>query len=85
MPTRRDISKAIKLLLDFKITIADEVNKLGEREVYNQYYNSNQEIDLRKLVGLQYYNEAIVNYNDGAHSEKAFNAICKSEKLYSKK
>ncbi len=83
MPTRRDISKAIKLLLDFKITTADEVNKLGEREVYNQYYNSNQEIDLRKLIGLQYYNEAIVNYNDGAHSEKAFNAICKSEKLYS--
>lgn len=81
MPARKDVSKAVGILIDLGLATSEDVKKAGETAIYNMFYNPNGVVDLEQLAGIQYLNEAITALNEG-HYETAFTAICKTEKLY---
>lgn len=81
VPGRRDISKAVDILREYKLVDASEIKEKGDRAIYNEYYYKDQTINLRELAGLQYFNQTIIEYEESAY-EKALNSISKSEYLY---
>lgn len=81
LPARSDVTKAITILIELKLTTPETVRRRGALQVYNDFYNTNSVIDLDKLAGIQYFNEAISAANENDY-HLAFDEICKAEKLY---
>lgn len=81
LPARKDVSRAVRILLELELTTMDEINQQGELHVYNRVYNTNSVVDLKQLAGIQYFNEAITaaNKND---FKAGFDAISKAELFY---
>lgn len=83
-PSEGMIKKAINRLVDSKIITRDEVNKIGYSKAFNDYYYGDENITKKELVGIQYYNKAIVDFNN-EHYKDAYNNICKSMLFYKNK
>jgi len=81
LPPRKDVSKAVGILVELGLTTQKEVQRQGALQVYNTFYNTNSEINLRQLCGIQYFNEAITAANENDYAG-AFDAICKTEAYY---
>lgn len=84
LPARRDVSQAVSILLELKLTTEREVTQRGALSVYNEFFNTNGVVNLRQLTGIQYFNESIRYVNADNYSE-AFKAICKAEFNYSER
>lgn len=80
-PSNSDIQKAVSALVDLKYYTKEEVESKGERSIYNEFFYGEDEIDLIKLAGLQYHNEAIGFLSEEEY-EKALNSIYKAQLLY---
>jgi len=81
LPVRKDISRSLGILLELDLTTKEEIQKHGELQIYNEFYNSNDVVNLRQLVGIQYCNAALTASDDNNY-EEAYDAICKTEILY---
>lgn len=84
MPARKDISRAVGILVELELTTKEEILRDGPTTIYSRFYNTNKVISLKQLAGLQYYNNAIVAA-DAELYEKAYNEISKADKLYGEK
>ncbi|MDH5597727.1 MAG: hypothetical protein OEY34_01305 [Cyclobacteriaceae bacterium] len=80
-PSSSEIQKAVNSLIELKYYTQEEVESKGIRQVYNEFFYNEDEIDLKKLAGLQYHNEAIKYYSEDNY-EQALNSIYKSRLLY---
>lgn len=58
-PSNNDIQKAVGSLVDLKYYTKEEVEAKGTLAVYNEFFYNEDQIELQKLAGLQYHNEAI--------------------------
>jgi hypothetical protein len=81
LPARKDVSKSVAVLVELGLTTREAILQQGSLQIYNAFYNTNSVVDLKQLAGIQYFNEAITAANENEF-EKAFDAICKTEKLY---
>lgn len=80
-PSNSDIQKAVGALVESKYYTKEEVESKGARKIYNEFFYSEDEIDLVKLAGLQYYNEAITFLHDAKYVQ-ALNSNNKAQLLY---
>ncbi|PWJ44200.1 hypothetical protein [Sediminitomix flava] len=80
-PSDTEINDAVNSLVELKYYTQDEVASKGVRQVYNEFFFSKDEIDLKKLAGLQYYNETITFLSEQKFKE-ALNSIYKAQFLY---
>lgn len=80
-PSNSDIQKAVGSLVELKYYTKEEVESKGVRQVYNEFFYSEDEIDIKKLAGLQYHNEAITYLSEEDY-ERALNSNYKSQILY---
>ncbi len=80
-PTDNDISASIKELISLKYISQEEVDSLGSRKVYNNFFFEVEDINLRELASLQYYNEAISHINN-QDFDNALNSSLKCQKIY---
>ncbi len=76
-----DVEKSVDYLVELKYFTKEEVDSKGVRNIYNDFFFSEEEIDIKELAGLQYYNEAIGFFEDEKF-EEAFNSILKLKLLY---
>ena len=81
LPARKDVSKAVRTLVEFGLSTPEKIRQQGEFQVYNAFFNTNSVVDLKQLAGIQYFNEALVAVNENNLIE-AFNQISKAEKWY---
>lgn len=81
LPERKDVYQSVAILLEYGMTTEQEIKRLGENAVYNNYYNINKQIDIEDLAGIQYMNQSSEYVRDKEYKE-ALNAICKAEKWY---
>lgn len=65
-------------LLDNKLITAYEYASLSTDELFNKYYFKEEEVTLKEMVGIQYYNEAI----SLMQKQKFENAFYELEKAY---
>lgn len=80
-PGTKDIEQAVASLVQSKYIKQSEVDKQGVVQVYNDFFYSKDNIDIRQLAGLQYYNEMIEYLQEEAY-KPALNAARKSALLY---
>ena len=80
-PSNNDLQKIVSSLVDMKFITQEEVDRKGVRKVYNEFYFSDDNISIKKLAGLQYYNEALVAF-DEENYKKALKTIRKAQVLY---
>lgn len=80
-PSENDIQKAVSSLVELKYFTQDEIDAKGVRNVYNEFFYNEDDINMRQLAGLQYYNEA-VTYLAEEEYKKALNSSYKAELLY---
>ncbi len=80
-PGTKDIEQAVTSLVQSKYIKQSEVDKQGVLQVYNDFFYSKDNIDIRQLAGLQYYNEMIEYLQNEAY-KPALNAARKSAMLY---
>lgn len=80
-PSNSDIQKAVGSLVDLKYYTKEEIETKGVREVYNEFFYDEDEIDIKKLAGLQYHNESISYFAEDKF-ELALNSNYKCELLY---
>ncbi len=73
--------KFITILKNQKIISSDEIGKKSTDELFNQYYFENENIDLAKLVGIHYMNDAIFK-KDKDQIQEAYNQLEKSYLFY---
>ena len=78
-----DISDQIKVkivddLVDKKIISKDKVLLGGHLRAYNEYMNSDENIDLRQAISLMYFNRAL----ECSENEKYLEGISASQKAY---
>lgn len=83
-PARKDVSKAVRMLVSAGLTTEKEVQEKGEQKVYQSFFNTNDVINLRELAGIQYYNAAIVAIN-AENVSLAYSNSCKTVRLYESK
>ncbi|WP_343633397.1 hypothetical protein [Fluviicola sp.] len=81
IPARKDVSKAVRTLVEFGLSTPEKIRQQGELQVYNAFFNTNSVVNLKQLAGIQYYNEAIVAVNEN-QLLLAFEQISKAEKWY---
>lgn len=75
------VQKAVGSLVELKYFTQDEVDTKGSRKIYNEFFFNEDEIDLRKLAGLQYHNEAVTFFVEEKYKE-ALNSNYKATLLY---
>lgn len=80
-PGSNDIQKAVNSLVKLKYVTQKEVDAKGVRQVYNDFFYGEEDINLKQLAGLQYYNEALGYYSEEDY-EMALNSAYKAEILY---
>lgn len=80
-PSEKDIRKAVEALVEFKYYTEEEVKNKGPREIYKDFFFSEDEITLQNLAGLQYHNEMIQQLSE-EDFQSALNAGLKSNMLY---
>lgn len=68
-------------LVAMKLTTQEYVNSIGAANAFNEFYYSNQNISLRQLAGLQYFNLAVESYESGDKDDAIMNAM-KATLLY---
>ncbi len=81
MPNRKNVSQAVQALLRLGLIDRTDLNLKSEVDIYNHFYNYNGEITVKELVGIQYFNEAIV-LTDNENYKDAYETIKKAEKFY---
>jgi len=77
-------SKFVSVLKDQKIIGADEAASKNSEELFNKYYFASENIDLPRLAGLHYINDAIF-LKDKGDIKTAFQQLEKSYLLYPSK
>jgi tetratricopeptide (TPR) repeat protein len=68
VPSRNDIIKIIDELVKIKLVTKEEVLKKGHDKVYNDYFYGKKSIKKSHLIGMQYYNKSIFEFNDNNYS-----------------
>ncbi len=80
-PSQKDIERAVEALVESKYIKQSEVDRQGITQVYNNFFYSKDNIDIRQLAGLQYYNETLQHLEKEQY-KAALNAVRKSALLY---
>lgn len=78
------IKNVLDQLIELKLLTQDEVDRVGYRSMYNNYFFSEDTISIRALASIQYSNEAI-SYIEEDNNEKAIESIFKAQFLYESK
>jgi len=83
IPKDSEVTKIINELIETKqlTTEEEEVESKGYNESYMDFFYGEEHIYKSKLIGMQYYNKAILNYND-QDFDAAFDNINKSFVFY---
>lgn len=69
-------------LVAMKLITREHVNNVGMDRAFNEYYYDNQNISLRQLAGLQYYNQALALYHVEKNIDGAITSALKANILY---
>lgn len=81
IPSEKAIQKAVEELVRMKLITQDHVNKVGPVKAYNEYFYGNENINKSDLVGIQYFNDAILKLNNEEYT-KAAKSINKAKAFY---
>ncbi|PLX14863.1 MAG: hypothetical protein C0597_09480 [Marinilabiliales bacterium] len=65
-------------LLDNKLITASEYASYSTEELFNKYYFKEEDVTLKEMVGIQYYNEAVIQFQNQKFEE----AFYELEKAY---
>jgi tetratricopeptide (TPR) repeat protein len=80
-PGTKEIQQAVDGLVQSKFIKQSEVDAKGVLQVYNDFFYGQDNISIRQLAGLQYYNEMVQYYMEEQY-EQALNSARKSAILY---
>ncbi len=80
----KTMQNAVNYLIELKYVTKEEVDNKGIKKVYNNFFHSQENIDIHQLAGIQYYNEALTDFSNKEYID-AYNAIIKAEILYTSK
>ena len=77
-PTMRQKTRFIDFIIENKIATNSEYDSLGREEFFRKYYYSNVNIKDFELIGLQYFNISLINYEAG----RLLQSFTSAEKAY---
>lgn len=77
---RMEVVKIVKALADNKLISEDDLKTRDPYDIYNDFFYAESTINLTELAALQYYNEALENYEKD--QRKAINYMQKASLLY---
>ena len=81
IPKDSEVIKMVDELINTKLLTKEEVNKKGYNKTYLDYFYGKKHVDKSKLIGMQYYNKAVFNYNK-EELKAGFENIIKSFVFY---
>ncbi|WCO00317.1 hypothetical protein [Psychroserpens ponticola] len=81
-PKESEIKKIVDELISYKLVTSDEVSKKGYLKFYEDYFYGKEYIDKRALIGMQYYNKGLIDFENEANDE-ALNNFKKTKIFYS--
>lgn len=81
VPNESEIKKIVNELISYKLATKEEVDEKGYMKFYEEYFYSNEFIDKKSLIGMQYYNKAISLY-DAKEYKQSINSLEKSIVFY---
>ncbi|MFA6261648.1 MAG: hypothetical protein WC760_09280 [Bacteroidia bacterium] len=84
-PSTSFMNKYIDMMLEYKLITYGELDSNGIETTFNKYYYSRTNINYRELVGLQYYNIGLFNYNLSLYTgtnQAIGNTIINAEKAF---
>ncbi len=81
VPSESLIKNAVDELVSMKVITQQDLSTVGYNKAYNDFFYGDENISKRDLIGIQYYNKAIVNFN-GKNYEEAYRNISKSILFY---
>ena len=79
-----DIEKAVLELIKGKLLTRSDVEKIGYKQAYMDFFYNKEYLKPLELVGIQYYNEGLTLFNNEKF-EKAYYSFKKAEKFYETK
>ena len=74
-PDEKELKKLGEYLVKMKIITAQELKEEGVKKVYNDFYYGSGNHDKQALVGMQYFNKAVFQFNDGELKEAHHNMV----------
>ena len=81
IPKESEVQKIVDELLAYKLVTKEEVLEKGYMKFYEDYYYGKEFIDKSVLIGMQYYNKGIANF-ESANYDMAINNLRKSKVFY---
>lgn len=80
-PSETILRKAVDELVSLKLITKEHLNVVGYNKAYNDYFYGDENIEMNDLIGIQYYNKAISEFNDKNY-KRAYSNIYKSKQYY---
>ena len=82
IPKESEIEKIVDELISYKLVTKAEVSKKGYLKFYEDYFYGKEYIDKRALIGMQYYNKGLLDFDNVVYDE-ALNNFKKTKIFYS--
>lgn len=84
VPSDNDMQKAVNDLITSKLITNEEVNNVGYKKAYMNFFYSKEYLLPYELIGIQYYNKAIFDFQNQDY-ESSYANFSKSEIFYNTK
>jgi len=81
-PKESEVKKIVDELISYKLVTKDEVLKKGYIKFYEDYFYGKEYINKSALIGMQYYNKGLFDFDNQAYDE-ALNNFKKTKIFYS--
>lgn len=82
VPEESEVKKIINELIAYKLVTQEEVNSKGYIKFYEDYYYGKDFISKNSLIGMQYYNKGIFDFQNSNYNQ-AINNLRKAKVFYS--
>lgn len=80
-PSESDIKKIVDELVSYKLVTSQEVLEKGYSKFYEDYFYGKDFVDKKTLIGMQYYNKGILDYQKENH-ETSINNLKKAKLFF---
>lgn len=81
VPSETIIKRSVDELISLKLITSEYLTSVGYNKAYNEYFYGDGNIKMTELIGIQYYNKAIFEFNNKDY-QLAYSYIKKSKNFY---
>ena len=78
--SEKQIEKIVDDLLKMKLITQEELTRKGHKKIYTDYFYGKQFVEKSALIGMQYYNKALLLYEESKYEEAS--ELAKTASIY---